>query len=57
MEALEELLVFLNTTKVYYEDKFGTLIDGESYIGFCYKCNTGRIGIVCHNNDDVVDEF
>lgn len=55
MKALQELLSFFTSTEAYYEDEYDTTIEGESYVGFCYKSNIGNICVVCHNDDDIID--
>lgn len=58
MKALQELLNFFTSTEGYYEDKYGTILEGESYLGFCYKSNIGHICVVCYNdNNDTVEDF
>ena len=58
MKTLQELLSFFTSTEAYYEDKYGTIIEEQSYLGFCYKSNIGKICVVCYNDDnDALDEF
>ena len=55
MKALQELFNLFTDTEAYFEVKYSTILEGESYLGFCYKSNIGNICVVCHNDDDVID--